>query len=286
VLTLLVVGLVTGLVSGLFGLGGGFIVVPCLTFFGIPTATAVVTSVNQMTAGSLASFLTYARVKRVDYKMSALLLFGGVIGISIGYVLLKLLIASGKEETVVAVCFIVLILIVLILSSRDIVRMIKRKEQKLEKTARLDQLPLKTSFVAHTAELSAIPFIVLGLVGGMLILFLGIGGGIFMIPVLLYLLHVKETYISGTIQLQMFFTSIISTILYAMQSVPIDILLSAVLIFGTVTGARFGAKLGSRLNADKYRLFLAILLITVSLLMAKNLLMAPQETYQIYELLR
>ncbi len=286
ILALLAVGFLTGSVSGMFGLGGGLIVVPFLTFFGIPAVTAVVTSVNQMTAGTLASFITYAKMKRVDYKMSALLTLGGLGGVVIGYILLKLVIASGAEELIIPLCFIVLISGIITSTSRDVIRVLRREEKVLEKTAHLERLPFKMSFIAHNVKLSAIPFILIGMAAGILVLFLGVGGGVFMIPVLLYFLHAKESYISGTIQLQMLFTSIIATILYSIESVPIDIFLSAILIFGTVIGSRFGAIVGAKLKVRRYRLFLAALLLLMSAFMLKNIFIAPNEIYQVYELLR
>lgn len=276
VLLILLLGLLTGIVSGIFGLGGGLVVVPFLTFFGLPATTAVATSVNQMTAGTLSSFLTYAKMNRIDYKMSGCLIIGGFLGSIIGYFLLKLAMSSGKEDLIISISFIAIILLVAISTSRDAIRILKREERVLKKLKILDCMPLKDTFASHEGAISALPFMFVGIFGGILSLLLGIGGGFVMIPILLYVLHIRESHISGSVQLQMCVTSVVSTILYAYQSVQVDILLSAFLIFGTVIGARFGAVIGSKLKPNVYRLLLTALLLTITIFMLKNLLM-PHE---------
>ncbi len=271
VLAVIVLGLFTGVFSGLFGFGGGLVVVPFLTLFGVPTTIAVATSVNQMTAGTLSSFLTYSKMNRVDYKMSVCLIIGGFLGTIIGYSLLKMVLASGKGDLIVSTCFLVMILLVAISTSRDAIRILKKEEKILKKLKIISCLPFKTSFVSHISATSVIPFILVGIIGGILSILLGIGGGFVMVPILLYLLGVKESHISGSVQLQMFATSIVSSILYAYQSVQVDIFLSSILIIGTVIGARYGAKIGRKLTPDTYRLLLSVLFISIAIFMLKNL---------------
>lgn len=289
-LAIIAVGLVTGCVSGIFGLGGGFIVVPFLSFFGVPTGVAVATSVNQMTAGALSSVITYSKMKRVDYMMSWILIGGGLVGILIGHFIIKYLQNIGDLEITITISFVTLLTLVAISSARDAFTIINNKhpkEHKIGPVAKfLIHLPLKVSCAGSQEKVSLIPFALLGMIGGIFVITLGVGGGFLMIPVLLYMFNMQEKLVAGTVQLQMFFTSIISTFLHSIEFDSVDILLSSFLIIGTVIGARIGAVLGSKMDANRYRLLLAGLLIVICISMFKGLLTEPKEHYQVYELIR
>ncbi|MDF3047676.1 MAG: hypothetical protein K0R73_794 [Candidatus Midichloriaceae bacterium] len=265
-------GIFTGIISGIFGLGGGIIVVPFITMLGIPVTTAVATSVGQMTAGSLASLLTYSKMDKVDSKLGLFLILGGFLGVALGNSLLTELLSQQNADMTLSYIFMALILTVTLASLCDAIKTIRRKEVSKKKLAILDSLPFKTRLKSLDEEVSPLPFILVGTIGGTMSMLLGVGGGFIMIPILLYILHVREDYISGSIQLQMFVASIISSLLYMKHGVQVDIVLLAILIFGIVIGARLGAKLGSKLSRRKYRVLLSCILTLMAMLMARNLL--------------
>lgn len=290
-LAIIAIGLVTGCVSGIFGLGGGFIVVPFLSFFGVPTGVAVATSVNQMTAGALSSVITYSKMKRVDYVMSWILIGGGLVGILIGHFIIKYLQDIGNLEITITISFVTLLTLVALSSTRDAFKIMNNKhpkeEHKMSSFAKfLIHLPLKVLCTGSQEKVSLIPFALLGMFGGIFVITLGVGGGFLMIPVLLYMFNMQEKFVPGTVQLQMFFTSIVSTFLHSIEFDSVDILLSSFLIIGTVIGARIGAVVGSKMDANRYRLLLAGLLIVICISMFKGLLTEPKELYQVYELIR
>lgn len=290
VFAIVLIGLLTGCVSGLFGVGGGFVVVPFLSFFGVPTSVAIATSVNQMTAGSLSSVLTYSRMKRVDFMLSTALIIGGLIGIFIGHFIILYLQSTGYFELTITLSFVILLTIISISSTVDAFKIIKNKqntERQLSKFAKITlNLPFKIQTHAYQDKISCIPIALLGMIGGIFVITLGVGGGFLMIPALLYVFHLQERLVAGTVQAQMFVTSIVSTFLHSLEFDSIDILLSAFLIIGTVVGARLGAIMGSKMDANRYRLLLAGMFIIICVSMFKSLFTEPKEKYQVYELIR
>ncbi len=264
-------GIFTGIISGIFGLGGGIIVVPFITMFGIPVTAAVATSIGQMIAGSLASFLTYSKMGKVDYKLGIFLTLGGFLGVALGNLLLMKLFMHKNADTILSYSFMALIAVVTAVSVRDAIKELKRKDARKKRLAILDLLPFKTEFKAFEGSTSILPFMLVGAIGGAMSILFGVGGGFVMIPILLYTLHAREEYISGSIQVQMFIASIVSSILYMRHGVQVDIVLLAILIFGIVIGARLGAKLGSKLSRRHYRILLSCILVTMAALMARNL---------------
>lgn len=272
---LILVGILTGTVSAIFGLGGGFIMIPYLTAVGLPISTAISTSVNQMTAGTFASFLSFARLKRIDYKMSMFLILGGVAGSILGYFILHYLESHGLAGGTLKVVFTFLLISVSISAAYDSIKIIinKRngKHNVLKSACKLCQyLPLKTEFSSSSHHISPIIISLIGMVGGILVILLGIGGGFIMVPLLLYGLRVNEKFLSGTIQLQIFFTSIISTIIHSVSFNKSDIFLAFYLILGTIIGARLGSNLSTKFKSDDFRIGLALFLIIIAIIMAKN----------------
>ena len=282
IIGLIVVGILTGTVSAIFGLGGGFIMIPYLTAIGLPISTAISTSVNQMTAGTFASFLSFARLKRIDYKMSSFLIFGGIAGSILGYFILNFLEMHGLAGGTLKVIFTILLICVSISAAYDSIKLLinrhNGKYQIIQSACKLCQyLPLKTKFPSSSHNISPIIISLIGMVGGILVILLGIGGGFIMVPLLLYGLRVNEKFLSGTIQLQIFFTSIISTFIHSVSFNKSDIFLAFYLIIGTIIGARLGSNLSTRFKSDDFRIGLALFLITIAIIMAKNTFF-PNET--------
>ncbi len=290
-LVLIFIGLATGILSGLFGLGGGLISVPYLTLIGIPPQVAVATATNQMTAGTLSSCIAYARKNRVDFRLGAAMLSGGIVGNLIGILVFHYLQVHGDLDTFISVAFFFLLTIIGLKTSYEslisIYNHIKKNGEHV-KTQRHGHwfyiLPFRTKFRCTEEKVSFLLPAMVGVVGGFFVLMLGIGGGFIMIPAMLYLLKIDEAFLSGTIQFQIIFTSIFSTILHSLTSQNMDIILCIILIFGTVIGAQIGAKIGIKIQPKKFRLILAFIILLIAVNIGADLLIKPDNLYKIDQL--
>lgn len=267
---ILAIGLATGILSGLFGLGGGLISVPMLTLLGIPPQTAVITATNQMTAGTLSACIAYARRKKVDFKLGLNLLAGGIFGNFLGILTFEYLQKIGKIDSFISISFFILLIIV---STRSILELykdyLKRQPNyvKPKRTRRyvISYLPWQTTYLSIRHEVSILLPLFIGTMGGFLVVMLGIGGGFIMIPAMLFIFKINEQFISGTVQFQVIFTSIIATLLHSFHFQQIDIVLALILIIGTVIGAQIGARIGLKINPKRFKsLLLGIILMTAA----------------------
>lgn len=287
-LVLIIIGLTTGVLSGIFGLGGGLIAVPCLTLIGIPPQVAVATATNQMTAGTLSSCIAYAKHKRVDFKLGFSMLVGGLFGNLFGIMVFSYLKSTGNLDSVISISFFVLLLSIGLKTGYEAALAIYIHVKKNGEHAPLKKhkhwfyvMPFRTKFRSIEEKVSVLLPAVIGFIGGFFVLMLGIGGGFVMIPAMLYFLRANESYLSGTIQFQIVFTSIFSTILHAVTFQSMDILLCAVLIFGTVIGAQIGAKIGIKIEPKKFRFLLAMVVLIIAVKMGMGLLLEPDNIYSV-----
>ncbi len=290
-LVLIFIGLTTGVLSGLFGLGGGLISVPYLTLIGIPPQVAVATATNQMTAGTLSSCIAYARKNRVDFKLGVTMLSGGIIGNLLGLFVFEHLKTQGDLDTFISLSFFFLLSIIGLKTCYEAIVSIyfHIKNNGGSTTTKRHAhwfyiLPFRIKFKSSEEKVSIVLPALVGLVGGFFVLMLGIGGGFIMIPAMLYLLRVDETFLSGTIQFQIIFTSIFSTILHSLTSQNIDIILCIILILGTVVGAQIGAKLGMKFQPKKFRIVLALIIIVMAINVGSGFLIEPANIYKIEQL--
>lgn len=285
-LVLIALGVLTGLVGGLFGLGGGIIAVPALTILGVPPMIAVTTATNQMTAGTLSSCLTYAHRGRVDFKLGWIMLIGGVFGTIIGIMTFVYLEKIGVIDTFISVSFFIITTLIIAKSLQEILsnlytkaRGIERPEDNINRI--FTRLPFRMKFTCIKTEISIIAPLIIGFAGGFLVLMLGIGGGFVMIPAMLFLLKADERFLSGTMQLQIVFTSIISTLLHANSHQNMDIILCIFLIIGTVFGSQIGARLGMRIEPKKFKFLLIIMFLIIALKLGINLFARPDSLYTV-----
>lgn len=275
VLGLFAIGILTGTVSAIFGVGGGFIMIPYLTAIGLPIGTAVSVSVNQMTAGTFASAILFARQKRIDYKMSFYLVLGGIVGSLFGYYILLFLENHGLAGSTLKIIFTALLIAVSISAAYDSIKLLIKKRNGshslVESACKLCKyLPLKTTFKSSDNRISPVVITLIGMIGGILVILLGIGGGFIMLPLLLYGLKVREKFLSGTIQVQIFITSIISTFIHSISFSKSDIFLAFYLIIGTIIGSRVGSNLSTKFKNEDFRIGLALFLIIMAIVMVKN----------------
>lgn len=286
---LLAIGLVTGICTGFFGVGGGLIALPLLFMIGIPVNVAVASVTNQMTAGTLSSLVAYSYNKKVDYRLGSLMIMGGLGGTGIGILIFNYLALIGKVETLIPLLLLALLTLISLTVIEDVIakywlngRYIERRNKVLAKAIKFS-LPLQTKFISVNSTISMFSPILVGLIGGILITLLGLGGAFIMIPIMLYLLRTKESYTSGTVLFQIVFTSIVANVLHALSFQSIDIVLSIILILSTVVGAQIGAQFANKIPPEKFRILYAALMLSLCMQVAYNLTKEPSEKYRIVE---
>ena len=290
---IIAIGVGVGILAGIFGIGGGLILVPILVAIGVPSQVAVATSTNQMTAASFSGFLAYARRKRVDYKLGLLMLVGGLAGATFGVMVFDALTDLGMIDIFISLSFLVLLGIIGFTTSRDALTLLYYKFKKLErpkphpkKWFKNFSLPFKINFISTRQEMSVLSPILVGLVGGFLVAIMGIGGSLIMLPAMIYLLRVSEAFTAGTTHFQIIFTTILATVLHSVTSHNLDIVLSTILIIGTAFGVQIGARLGSKWNPDNYRLLFALIIFILCVRVACGLVVTPQSLYTVEHLIK
>nr|WP_209007672.1 sulfite exporter TauE/SafE family protein [Roseibium litorale] len=277
-----------GFLSGLFGIGGGFLLTPLLIFSGIPPAVSVATVTTQVVASSASAVITYWRRKAIDFKLAFMLLIGGISGSALGVVLFDVLQSLGQLDLVISISYVTFLGTIGALMLVESLRAIRRRRTGHVPTARrpgqhnwIHGLPFKMRFRQSKLYVSVIPILVLGSVIGFLGTVLGIGGGFMMVPALIYLLRVPTGIVIGTSLLQILFTMAAATILHSMSTQTVDIVLALTLMIGGVIGAQFGARMGQNLRGEQLRLLLALLVLGVGLRFAVDLLLTPENVFSI-----
>ncbi|MFD1341589.1 sulfite exporter TauE/SafE family protein [Litorisediminicola beolgyonensis] len=282
---LLGLGTLVGVLSGMFGVGGGFLITPLLFFMGIPPAVAVATGANQIVASSVSAVLAHLRRKTVDLKMGTVLLVGGLIGSGFGVWLFNWLKGLGQVDLLVNLCYVVFLGIIgglmLVESLRAIFRSRKGGPPKRRSHVWVHGLPFKMRFRASGLYISAIPPLMVGAAVGVLAAVMGVGGGFIMVPAMIYLLGMPTKVVVGTSLFQIIFVTGFTTLLHATTSMTVDVVLALALILGGVIGAQFGAMIGSKLKAEQLRILLALLVLGVCLKLAFDLVLPPDELFVI-----
>lgn len=277
-----------GFLSGLFGIGGGFLLTPLLIFSGIPPAVSVATVTTQIVASSASGVVSYWRRKAIDFKLAFVLLAGGVTGSMLGVVLFDVLQSLGQLDLVISLSYVSFLGAIGGLMLVESVQAIRRRKKGAPPAARkpgqhnwIHGLPFKMRFRRSKLYVSVFPILFLGGSIGFLGTVLGIGGGFMMVPALIYLLRVPTGIVIGTSLLQILFTMSAATILHSMSTQTVDIVLALILMIGGVIGAQFGARMGQKLRGDQLRLLLALLVLAVGARFAVDLLLTPDDFYSI-----
>ncbi len=285
---LLGLGGIVGLLSGLFGVGGGFLITPLLFFIGVPPGMAVATGANQVVASSISGVLAQFKRKAVDVPMGVVLQIGGLIGSGIGVWIFNRLTVLGLIDVAVQLAYVVLLGTVGSLMLLESVRAMVRSRRGVVRHLRrshhgwVHRLPFKMKFRASGLYISVIPPVLIGMGVGVLGAIMGVGGGFIMVPAMIYLLGMPTKVVIGTSLFQVITVSAFTTLMHAITNQSVDILLALFLILGGVIGAQFGAILGGRLKAEQLRILLALLVVAVALKLALDLLLPPGEFYTIY----
>ncbi|MEL6278834.1 MAG: sulfite exporter TauE/SafE family protein [Pseudomonadota bacterium] len=287
---LLIIGLggMVGVISGLFGVGGGFLLTPLLILIGIPPAVAVSTQAPQIVASSFSGVLAHWKRRAVDVKMGFVLLGAGIVGSFIGVEIFSYLRELGQVEFFVTLCYVVFLGLVGGLMAFESVSALKRRRNgglvtssAAKRRRWIHKLPWKVRFKQSKLYISVIPPILIGFSIGILGAIMGVGGGFIMLPALIYLLGMPTNVVVGTSLFQIVFVMMFTTILHAVENRTVDAVLALLLLLGGVVGAQFGAVLGARLRGEQLRLLLAALVLTVCLVLAFDLIATPSELYSI-----
>ena len=288
VFMILAMGGAVGFLSGMFGVGGGFLMTPLLIFSGIPPAVAVASEANQVVAASMSGALFHWRKRAVDVKMGLVLLGGGVIGSFIGVWIFGLLKKLGQVDLLISLSYVVFLGAIGGLMLTESLRAIRRAQKGervgLRKPGQhnwIHGLPLKMRFKSSKLYISAIPPVLIGVAVGILAAIMGVGGGFIMVPAMIYLLRMPTNVVVGTSLFQIIFVTALVTVLHATENQTVDFVLAMLLLAGGVIGAQFGAKAGQRLKAEQLRALLAIMVLGVALRLALDLLIEPSELFSI-----
>jgi uncharacterized protein len=286
ILLLLGLGGLVGFLSGLFGVGGGFLLTPLLIMFGIPPTVAAASDSNQIVAASASGTYAHYRLGNVDFKMGLVLLVGGVLGGSLGVYLVRMLRAMGNADFVIKITYVAMLGII---GGYMFVESLQSLKKKPPAEAPLDISPKKTSLYARL--ISILPFrmqftksgiqisfvipLLLGSLVGILAAIMGVGGGFIMVPIMVYLLRMPMHVVVGTSLFQIFFTCVNVTVMQATVNHTVDFILALILLIGSSFGAQIGARISKRLKGEQIKILLAVIILVVMVQMLLGLVLSP-----------
>ena len=284
----LLIGLggIVGILSGMFGVGGGFLMTPLLFFIGIPPAIAVASEANQILGASFSGAIAHFRRKNVDLKMGFLLILGGVLGSIFGVEIFRIFKGMGQLELIIKLCYVIFLGVIGIIMFFESLKTLSYKSRniKIRKTRHhswVQGLPLKMRFRSSNLYISSIPAVFIGFFVGILASIMGIGGGFIIVPAMIYILGMPTKVVIGTSLFQIIFVTGFTTYLHAVKNFSVDIVLSFLLLVGGVIGAQLGVRIGIRLKAEQLRILLAILVLSMCLKITLELFITPLEFYSL-----
>jgi uncharacterized membrane protein YfcA len=286
-MVILGMGAAVGFLSGMFGVGGGFLLTPLLVFYGIPSEVAVATTASHLTASSMSGALAQWRKRGIDLKMALVMLLGGVLGSADGVQLFAYLKKAGQVDVVVSAGYVILLGTVGALMLNESLRALQAYRSGASVPARarhhnwIHGLPFKMRFRESRLYISVIPPLVLGFVVGVLSAILGVGGGFIMVPAMIYLLRMPTNVVVGTSLVQIIVVTAATTIFQAAQNYSVDAMLAAFLIVGGVVGAQYGVRAAARLRGEQLRLLLALLVLAVAARLLVSLVARPDDPYSL-----
>jgi uncharacterized protein len=288
ILVIILLGGAVGMLSGMFGVGGGFLTTPLLIFYGIPPMVAAASASTQVTGASVSGVFAHMKRGGVDFRMGAVLVAGGLLGTLFGALLFRVLEAWGQIDTVINILYVVMLggigglmmreslQAVLATRAGRPVPAIKRRHHPL-----VANLPWRWRFYRSGLYISPLAPLFLGFLTGILTMLLGVGGGFIMVPAMLYILGMSANVVVGTSLFQILFVTMGSTMVHSLTTKAVDIVLAVFLLIGSVTGAQIGARLAQRMKPEYLRLFLAAIVLLVAIRMAVGLGWRPDEIYTV-----
>ncbi|WP_112827799.1 sulfite exporter TauE/SafE family protein [Rhizobium cremeum] len=281
-------GAAVGFLSGMFGVGGGFLITPLLIFYNIPPVVAVATGANQVVASSVSGAITHFRRGTLDVKLGTVLLIGGLAGASVGVVIFSWLRRLGQLDLVISLLYVVFLgtvgALMLMESLNAMRRAAKNQPISLKRPGQhnwVHRLPFKMRFKKSKIYLSVLPVLGLGFAIGILTSVMGVGGGFIMVPAMIYLLRIPTSVVVGTSLFQIIFTTAFTTVMQAATNYSVDIVLAFILMLAGVIGAQYGVRVGQKLRGEQLRALLGLLVLAVGLRLAIELVVTPDDLYSI-----
>jgi hypothetical protein len=279
-LVILFFGFVVGFMSGLFGVGGGFLMTPLLIFMGIPPATAVGTEAVQILGSSVSGAMAHGLKKNIDYEIGVFLLIGGIFGSTVGVILFNFLKESGNIDLIIKFLYMVFLMIIGgLMLIESIISLVNEKStsniKKLKKRNFLDYLPLKLRFRESKIYISILLPVFVGILVGFLSSFMGVGGGFIMVPAMIYLFRMGTVIAIGTSLFQIVFVTLNVSILHATYNYSVDLILAIFLLIGGVIGAQYGSKFTTKFKGEQIRILLAAIVLIVCIKMGLELISEP-----------
>lgn len=287
-LVIVALGALTGVLSGMFGVGGGFLTTPLLIFYGVPPTVAAASSASQVTGASVSGVFAHRRRGGVDYQIGGVMVAGGVLGTGIGAVLFRMFQDLGQIDTVINILYVVLLGSIGAIMARESIQSLRAARTGVPIPARkrrhhpmVAALPGRWRFYKSGLYISPLAPLLLGLVTGILTMLMGIGGGFVLVPAMLYILGMSANVVVGTSLFQILFVTMATTMMHALTTKAVDIVLAVFLLLGSVSGAQVGAKLAQSTNPVRLRLVLAVIVLLVAFRMALGLGWRPDEIYSV-----
>lgn len=290
-LVIVLLGFGTGILSGVFGVGGGFLTTPLLIFYGIPPTVAAASAATQVTGASVSGVFAHTRNKGVDFQMGGVMVAGGLAGALVGALLFSVLQAVGQIDVVINVLYVVLLSTIGGLMLKEAIEAIRPKQASTKKRAAkrrhhpmIAALPYRWRFYNSGLYISPIAPVLLGLIVGILTMLMGVGGGFMMVPAMLYILGMSARVVVGTSLFNILFITMLVTMVHVFTTRAVDIVLAALLLIGSVTGAQYGTKIAMLVKPEILRLVLAAIVLGIALRMAYGLTVTPDEVYSVVPL--
>jgi len=287
-LVIVALGALTGILSGMFGVGGGFLTTPLLIFYGVPPTVAAASAASQVTGASVSGVFAHTKRQGVDYHMGAVLVAGGILGTMIGAVLFRLLQQWGQIDTVINILYVVLLGSIGGIMARESWQALQAQKtgvplppRKRRHHPMVASLPLRWRFYRSGLYISPLAPLLLGVVTGILTMLMGIGGGFVLVPAMLYILGMSANVVVGTSLFQILFVTMATTMMHALTTKAVDVVLAVLLLIGSVSGAQVGAQLAQKAPPERLRLILAAIVLVIALRMGLGLGYRPDEIYTV-----
>ncbi|MGB7373788.1 sulfite exporter TauE/SafE family protein [Pontixanthobacter sp.] len=285
---IVLLGALTGILSGLFGVGGGFLTTPLLIFYGIPPTVAAASASTQVTGASVSGVFAHSKRNGVDYKLGGVTVVGGIFGAMIGAVLFRFFQSVGQIDVVINILYVVMLGTIGSLMAKEALDVIRPRENaeavaapKRRHHRLVTALPLRWRFYRSGLYISPFAPLILGVIVGILTMLMGVGGGFILVPAMLYILGMSAGVVVGTSLFNILFVTIATTMMHALTTQAVDIVLAGLLLFGSVTGAQFGTLIAQKAKPEWLRLILAAIVLVVALRMFFGLGFQPDEIYTV-----
>ena len=286
-LLIVALGVLTGILSGLFGVGGGFLTTPLLIFYGIPPTVAAASAATQVTGASVSGVLAHRRRDGVDYRMGLTMVGGGIIGALVGALLFRFFQAIGQIDVVISILYVIMLGTIGTLMMREAIEAIRPIEGKSSAPRKrrhhpiVAALPMRWRFYGSGLYISPLAPAILGFLVGILTMLMGVGGGFILVPAMLYILGMSANVVVGTSLFQILFVTMVTTMMHALTTKAIDLVLAGLLLLGSVMGAQFGTQIALKARPEILRLVLAGIVLLVAIRMAAGLGFRPEEIYTV-----